>query len=279
MNLDAYFNRIGYHGPRLPSLTTLQAVHRCHAINIAYENLDVILEHPVDQNIERIFDKIVGRGRGGWCYEMNGLLSWAFTEIGFDVTRVCAGVMRSERGDAAFGNHLMLSIDLGEPWIADVGLGDGILEPVPLRSGPSEQGSRLLRFELLEDNEWRFHNYPGALPANFDFVHKPADETLIAQTCDTLQVDPKSMFRQNLVCQQMVETGAYSLLGRVLTKPSGERRLLNSATELAKALEQQFRINLSELQSEIGGLWDLVIERHRTLFGDTPVAEISFGPD
>jgi N-hydroxyarylamine O-acetyltransferase len=209
---------------------------------------------------------------------MNGLLGWALSEIGFDVTRVCAGVMRSERGDTAFGNHLMLSIDLGEPWIADVGLGDGILEPVPLRPGPCEQGSRLLRFEVLADNEWRLHNYPGALPANFDFMHTPADEALIAQTCKTLQVDPKSMFRQNLVCQQMVEAGAYSLLGRVLTAPSGERQLLNSATELAAVLEQKFRINLREILPEITDLWALVIERHRTLFGETPVAEISFGP-
>ncbi len=278
MNLDAYFKRIGYRGPRQASLATLRAVHRCHALNIAYENLDVVLERPVDQNIERIFDKIVHKGRGGWCYEMNGLLGWAFTEIGFDVTRVCAGVMRSERGDAAFGNHLMLSIDLGEPWIADLGLGDGILEPVLLHPGPTEQGSRRFSFEVLADNKWRFHNYPGAIPADFDFVHKPADEALIAQTCETLQIDPKSMFRQNLVCQQMAETGTCSLLGRVLTKPSGERQLLNSATELATTLEKQFRIDLREILPELENLWERVAERHRTVFGDTPVADISFGP-
>jgi arylamine N-acetyltransferase len=54
------------------------------------ENLDIQLERPVDQDIERIFDKIVRNGRGGWCFELNGPLQWALEEIGFDVTRCVA---------------------------------------------------------------------------------------------------------------------------------------------------------------------------------------------
>jgi N-hydroxyarylamine O-acetyltransferase len=89
MELHDYLKRVGYRGPIEPTLEVLRAVHRCHACNVPYENLDVIRQVPVDQDIERIFTKIVHDGRGGWCYEMNGLLGWALREIGFDVTRMC----------------------------------------------------------------------------------------------------------------------------------------------------------------------------------------------
>src|SRR6185295_12231185 len=97
--LSAYLDRIGYGGPVAPTLDVLRDVHRGHACAIAYEHLDVIRGLPVDQNIERIFDTIVVDGRGGSCYEMNGWLGWALRQIGFDVTRMCGGVMRAVRGD------------------------------------------------------------------------------------------------------------------------------------------------------------------------------------
>jgi len=74
----------------------------------SYENIDLQLGTPLDQNIERIFEKLVVRRRCGCCYELNGLLGWALTTMGFPVMRVAAGILRSESGDLALGNHLVL---------------------------------------------------------------------------------------------------------------------------------------------------------------------------
>jgi len=276
MDLREYLNRIEYRGPVIPTVDVLRAVHRCHACAIPYENLDVIRTVPVDQDIERIFGKIVVDGRGGWCYEMNGLLGWALREIGFKVTRICGGVMRAERGDAAFGNHLVLKVELNEPWIADVGLGDGIVEPIPLRESSSAQYGRRYRLKQLGPGEWRFHNREDGMPPSFDFLDCPADEALLSRTCGTLQSDPDSMFRQNLVCQRMSVNGGYMLLGRVLTHHAGAepKRLLGSEAELVDVLEGVFGITLPDLT----GLWPRVVARHQTLFGDMPVAEVRFGP-
>ena len=65
MSLDAYLARIGYEGPREPTLVILKAVHRHHAWNVPYENLDVYRQVPVSQDIGEIFSKIVGLRRGG----------------------------------------------------------------------------------------------------------------------------------------------------------------------------------------------------------------------
>ena len=276
MNLRAYLNRIDYRGPIAPTVDVLRAVHRCHACAIAYENLDVIRAVPVDQEIERIYAKIVVDGRGGWCYEMNGLLGWALRAIGFKVTRICGGVMRAERGDAAFGNHLVLKVDLNEPWIADVGLGDGIVEPIPLRESESAQYGRHCRLQQLRPGEWRFHNRENGMPPSFDFLDRPAEEAQLTRTCSALQSDPESMFRQNLICQRMSVTGGHMLLGRVLTHHTDAEptRMLGSEGELVEVLESVFGITVPDLT----GVWTRVVARHKTLFGDTPVSEIRSGP-
>ena len=94
MNLAAYLARIGHTGPVQPDLATLRAVHRAHHFAIPYENLDVQLKRPVVTDPAAAFDKIVTRRRGGWCYEMNGVLGWALAEIGFNVTYRMSGGRR-----------------------------------------------------------------------------------------------------------------------------------------------------------------------------------------
>jgi N-hydroxyarylamine O-acetyltransferase len=72
MDLQAYFDRIGFAGPARPDLATLRAIHRAHLLAVPYENLDVQLGRPVTLDPAHAFDKIVRRRRGGWCYEMKG---------------------------------------------------------------------------------------------------------------------------------------------------------------------------------------------------------------
>lgn len=272
MKLADYLARIDYHGPVRPDLACLKSVHRQHLLNISYENLDVQLRRPVDQDIERIFEKIVVRGRGGWCYEMNGMLCWALREIGFDVMRMTGGVGRKERGDEALGNHLVLCVELDGPYIADAGLGNGLVEPTPLRAGSFTQGYRQFRWEPLEGSLWRFHNHPGATPPSFDVRHEPADEDLMAKTCEMLQSDPESMFRQNLICFRAHADGTSMLLGRVLTRTTanGETKtLLNSAQELSATLTQVFGLN----EPESADLWPQVAARHEQMFASTATDE------
>ena len=135
MDLHGYLDRIGYDGPVEPTLECLTAVHRQQALTVPYENLDVQLKVMVGQDPAAIYDKVVVRRRGGWCYELNGMLQQALVEIGFDVQRVAGGVHRHETGDAAVGNHLVLLVRLDRVYVADLGLGDGLREPVPLEAG------------------------------------------------------------------------------------------------------------------------------------------------
>ena len=99
MQLSRYLERIAYNGPLNVDLETLNGIHQHHLRAVSYENLDVQLGVPLTTNVQAAYHKIVTLGRGGWCYEMNGVMGWALEEIGFDIMRISAGVNRNERGD------------------------------------------------------------------------------------------------------------------------------------------------------------------------------------
>ena len=72
IDLDAYFTRIGYAGPRTASLETLAAIHLRHPIAIPFENLNPLLRRPVKLDAPSLQQKLVRGGRGGYCYEHRG---------------------------------------------------------------------------------------------------------------------------------------------------------------------------------------------------------------
>ena len=276
-DLNLYFECSGFNGEATPVLPTLKAVHRAHVLAIPYENLDVYLERRVDQDINRIFHKIVVQGRGGWCYEMNGLLGWALREIGFNVTRRMAGVFRAEKGDEAFGNHLIHTAELGGTYVVDVGIGDFIKEPAFLRAGAFIEEGKSYQLERLADDSSRFHNMEGAMPPSFDFFYEGSnegsnevsDEARLGTTCSNLQSDPESIFRQNLICQQMTTRGFRSLVGRIYKDtadgPAGvDGRLIESEEELHRIITLSMGIRPPSLN----GLWGKVCARHEALFAD-----------
>lgn len=261
MQLDAYLARIGFEGAPRPDLETLTAVHRQHLLAIPYENIDVQLQRRCDLDVERIYRKLVEQGRGGWCYEMNGLLCWALAEIGFDVTRVNGAVGRRERGDDAVGNHLVLLVHLDETWVADVGFGDGVIDPIPLREADIEQRGFRYRLERIDDTFWRFHNHEYGGAPDFDFSTRPADEKLFSSKCELLQTSGESPFVTSLVCQRFVD-GGYEIqrglcAGRI--SPDGaDSWLLHDAGELVERLRTAFGLDVPDA----GSLWPRLVERH-----------------
>ncbi len=83
-DLAAYFRRIGYTGPTEPTVETLQALVAAHNGAIPFENLDPLMGIPVaDLGPDALFDKLVHRRRGGYCYEQNGADGICAGGVGF----------------------------------------------------------------------------------------------------------------------------------------------------------------------------------------------------
>ena len=139
MNLDAYLDRIGYAGPRTPTLATLRAITRLHATTIPFENLSVLVDGPPDLDLPALEAKLVDAGRGGYCYEQNGLLAAALVALGFDVQGLSARVRHGVPPEVVTPrSHRLMSVETSEGTaFADAGFGGLTLTaPVMLRSSP-----------------------------------------------------------------------------------------------------------------------------------------------
>ena len=264
--IGPYLARIGYHGEVKPDLQTLKAMHRAHVLSIPYENLDIHLGAATTTSPQEAYAKIVERGRGGWCFEMNGLLGLMLSEIGFRVTRLAGGVGRADRGDAMVGNHLVLRVDLDEPWIADAGFGDGLIEPVPLRKHSFDVGPFACSLEDLGGGWWRYHNDPRGSAPNFDFHEAGEDEELLSTRCNFLQSDPNSNFVLNTVVQKWRSDSHISLRGKVLTETSasGQRKhQCETPEEYMSILNSNFDLDIPQAAK----IWPAICRRHDAVFG------------
>lgn len=130
VDLDAYFERIGYDGPREASLAVLRALTLKHPDAIPFENLDVLLGRGISIVPADIDAKLIGAGRGGYCYEQNGLLKRVLTALGFQVEGLMARVqwLVPEGAPPRPRSHMVLGVRLeGDTWLVDNGFGGCVL--------------------------------------------------------------------------------------------------------------------------------------------------------
>lgn len=132
VDVAKYLERIGVPWTS-PSVEALYRLHRAHVGAIPFENIDVVLEQHPGLGLDTVESKLLGGGRGGYCYEHALLFSAVLERLGFTVSRHMARVQPDHPGPYT---HMMLVVSVeGGDYLADVGFGAGILDPVPLRDG------------------------------------------------------------------------------------------------------------------------------------------------
>jgi len=125
MDLEQYFQRIGYEGRGTCEPLTLRSIVLAHATSIPFECLDPLVGVAVSIEIDSIYDKLVCRRRGGYCFEQNVLLADALRQVGFDVDELSARVWyNTPDGIMPPRTHVFLAVTVdGTRWLADCGLG------------------------------------------------------------------------------------------------------------------------------------------------------------
>ena len=98
--ISAFLKRIGLPEDlkTKPSLELLKLIQYHAVTHIPYENIDIINGVPLNLDAEYLTNKIVTRGRGGYCFELNALLSHILKEMGFEVTDYLARFLREVEG-------------------------------------------------------------------------------------------------------------------------------------------------------------------------------------
>ena len=134
--LTAYLARIGLDKRPATDAAGLAEIQFAHRRTITFENLDIMLGRAVDIGPDAVFDKLVTRRRGGYCFEQNTLYARMLTAIGFTNRLLLARVLLGDPADLPPLTHCLVLVELdGEPWVADAGFGGSYVAPMPLRDG------------------------------------------------------------------------------------------------------------------------------------------------
>jgi N-hydroxyarylamine O-acetyltransferase len=250
MNVDAYLERIGYRGPLTPTADSLRRLHVAHLLTVPFENLSIHAGEAIVLDDESLFDKVVARGRGGFCYELNGLFAALLRELGFRVEMLSAAVARREGGFGPEFDHMALLVTLGERWLADVGFGDSFVEPLLVDERAAQtQGARAFRLEEGAGGRLVLlrREAGGAWEPQYRFSLEPHVYEDYAEMCHFQQTSPESHFTRGRVCSRLTPEGRVTLSGSRLIKTRGGERVereLADGAECDAALLEHFGISM-----------------------------------
>jgi N-hydroxyarylamine O-acetyltransferase len=248
MDVEAYLRRIDYHGPRQPSSTALRELHRQHLFTVPFENLDIPLRIPISLDLLQIYDKIVGRRRGGFCYELNGLFGELLTALGFRVQMLSARVRREDGGFGAEFDHMLLKVEMDEPWLVDVGFGDSFVDPIVFRSGGADQVNGHRYVVLPLDDEWQLlrQDENGDVPL-YAFRDLPHQLSEYQEMCLFQQSSPESHFTKSWICSRATPEGRVTLANMRLIVTREEKREeipLSTEDDLRRCLLEYMGVEL-----------------------------------
>ncbi len=222
LDRDAYLDRVGrpVSSVAAADAATLAALHRAHLRHIPFENVDVLLGRTVSVELVDVQAKLVTAGRGGYCYEHGILFAAVLERFGFQVDRRLARI-GGDLDRPRARTHMMLDVtDLdGQRWLADVGFGSGLLQPMPLVSGArSRQGVWQYRLRGDDTIGWQLQlaEDDGSWTAQYGFDTVQQHLADIAMSNHYTQTWPSSPFVQRLVVVRKDEASIVRLLGREL---------------------------------------------------------------
>jgi N-hydroxyarylamine O-acetyltransferase len=258
IDLDAYFARVGYTGARTATLETLRALHGLHPAAIAFENLDPLLKRRILLDAASVQKKLVQSGRGGYCFEQNGLFIRALKTMGFNAVGLAARVFIRQTPGRTRRSHMLVKVELPEGrYIADVGFGSWAMSaPLALdRQGPQETPHgpfRIARdgdyFEVqtIVEGEWTTL-YRFTLEEQL-----PMDYEVSNWFCST---HPESKFTTDLMVARLPQGKRLGLINRRFSihYPDGrtERHELKTASDVAGVLENEFGIVLPAPREDV----------------------------
>ncbi len=253
MNITAYLDRINYHGLLTPNAETLRELQVAQLFTVPFENLSIHAGEPIVLDDDALFDKIVRRRRGGFCYEANGLFAALLRALGFNVGMLSAGATNAEGELGPDFDHMALMITINERWLVDVGFGDSFREPLLIdKRDEQRQGERTYRIDsdgtyltLLQrdegaDSEWK---------AQYRFTLRLYEYPDYEEMCRYHQTSPLSPFTRGRICSRATSDGRVTLSDmRLITTRNGDRqeRVLADEEEYAAILREHFGITLND---------------------------------
>lgn len=259
MDPGRYLARIGLDPDRAwpPTYETLATLQRAHVTSVPFETLAITgppEEPPAGEGVTLavpdLYEKLVERGRGGFCYELNGLFGWLLAELGFEVDRLAAAVLGEDGTPRPPANHHALGVALEAPYLVDVGLGTPkVRGPIPIDggTGPDSAGVawRVVESDRPDADYLARACEPGSEWADrYVFTTTPRDLDYFTATCEYLTTAPESPFTGDPSVNVATDRGSKRLTADALVEviDGEERETPVGPGEWLDVLEREFGI-------------------------------------
>ncbi|OLZ66640.1 acetyltransferase [Streptomyces sp. IMTB 2501] len=268
MNLsqaDAYLRRIGAERPQRPTGPALRELHLRHLRTVPFENLSIHFGEEIVLEEEPLLDKVIGRRRGGFCYELNGAFGALLAALGYEVELLAGRVYGDEGRLGIPYDHLALRVRTveGDTWLADVGFGAHSHYPL-LYAERGEQADPGGVFRVVEagPDAAGVRGGGSAGVGDLDVVRNGEPQYRLEVRPRALgdfaagawwhSTSPLSHFTRSLVCSRVTEEGGrVTLGGRSLTTTDAdgkrETRELGTDEEVLAAYRERFGIELGSV--------------------------------
>ena len=248
LDVDAYFARIAYEGSRRPTADTLRDLHRAHIATIPFENFNIPLGRGISLQIEDLQEKMIHQQRGGYCFEHNLLFSALLERLGYRVERLAARVALGGRLQAR--SHMMLIVEAdGEEWLADVGFGSGLLEPLPFHDGSTMRQGDWTYGLGNDDGTWKLRSLtPDGWVDLYVFTREPHPWVDYVMMNHYTATHPDSPFVGQLVAIRATPTHRHVLRGGkfATVRPDGTMDAWDVTEEILDVtLQRTFGISLN----------------------------------
>lgn len=236
MDVQAYLNRIGLKEREKATGAYLATLQKAHLFHVPYENLDILAGKRLSLDEDALFDKIVIRHRGGFCFELNELFGRLLRALGYEVIDCFGRFLRGEKEIPKRRHHVLIVTppDTDERWLCDVGVGSGSPTfPVRIKEGVEQhQGEALYRMEKRPFLGWVLMEYKhGAWEDVYSFTEEPqlpADFLTTSYFCEHAEESP---FNKKAIVSLRNPTGRRTVDGDEFRIFDGEEVTVRPVTD------------------------------------------------
>jgi N-hydroxyarylamine O-acetyltransferase len=244
-----FLERLGVPDVITPDLETLDRLILAHQMNVPFENLNVYdAQIDVDLDIASLFDKIVARRRGGYCFELNALFMSLLKSLGYDCYPIMVRVIMMSTAYMPISHRAgIVNID-GVRYFVDVGFGGPsprsavrLDDPNPQTSGPND-----FVFEKAPDGDFIICRVTGkGREQLLKFSDRRCENVDFLGPNEYQSKNKNSGFRNTRMLNITRENGSAAITGNVLRIHKDgdlEEILLDTEDKLRKALQEHFGI-------------------------------------
>jgi N-hydroxyarylamine O-acetyltransferase len=247
MDFERYLKRIDFTNGITLDERTFVGLHEHHVFQVPFENLDIHYRRLFNLEMDKVFEKVVGNFRGGFCYELNLLFSRLLNEIGFSA-RVISSRIFDENGNLGPDyDHMSIYVKIGHGYLADVGFGDLFLRPLQIREGFQHDGRNYFKIEKHADKDYLLSMSADGITyqSKYTFSLEEARMGIFEEMCFDKQINPDSFFVKNTICTKPTDEGRLTIFNnKLIVKRRNEKieTMITDDKHLRELLRDRFGI-------------------------------------